>query len=106
MNFRTRLLSACAIAGSARVAAEAARNVRLRIGQSPISLPGRYCFLPDLPAMVAREYRLCPSHLEAGRPFEANGGGMRSAVRHKPHLLFTWQAVLATDWANIDPFGG
>jgi len=56
--------------------------------------------------MVAREYRLCPSHLEAGRPFEANGGGMRSAVRHKPHLLFTWQAVLATDWANIDPFGG
>jgi hypothetical protein len=40
--------------------------------------------------MVAREYRLCPSCPEAGRPFEANGGGMRSAVRHKPYLLFTW----------------
>ena len=60
--------------------------------------------MKSLTEAAARQYRDLGYHApvpvltraEAGelRPrleaFEAGGGGMQGAVRHKPHLLFTW----------------
>jgi len=45
---------------------------------------GYYAPVPVLTRAEAAELR---RKLEA---FEASGGGMQGAVRHKPHLLFTW----------------
>jgi non-heme Fe2+,alpha-ketoglutarate-dependent halogenase len=45
---------------------------------------GYYAPVPVLARAEAGVLRHC---LEA---FEATGGGMQGAVRHKPHLLFTW----------------
>jgi non-haem Fe2+, alpha-ketoglutarate-dependent halogenase len=45
---------------------------------------GYYAPVPVLTRAEAGVLRHC---LEA---FEATGGGMQGAVRHKPHLLFTW----------------
>ncbi len=45
---------------------------------------GYYAPVPVLARAEANDLR---GRLEA---FEASGGGMQGAVRHKPHLLFTW----------------
>jgi ectoine hydroxylase-related dioxygenase (phytanoyl-CoA dioxygenase family) len=44
-------------------------------------------YYAPVPVLSRTEARALRSRLEA---FEASGSGMQGAVRHKPHLLFTW----------------
>ncbi len=44
-------------------------------------------YYAPVPILTRAEAGALRRSLEA---FEANGGGMQGAVRHKPHLLFTW----------------
>jgi hypothetical protein len=44
-------------------------------------------YYAPVPILTRAEASALRRSLEA---FEANGGGMQGAVRHKPHLLFTW----------------
>src|ERR1700722_17577454 len=89
MNFKTRWLSGCATAGIARVAAEAAKKVRLRMFNLPLLLFPP-CLLgvhavPELPATVSRRSEF-PQHLAQCRT--GIGGAGQAATLQRGHQTF------------------
>ena len=91
------------------------------VGVSPLSILYRSKTIPmkSLTEAAVRQYRelgyYAPvpvlTRAEAGalrdrlEAFEANGEGMRGAVRHKPHLLFTWLNDLIRHPKILDAVG-
>jgi non-haem Fe2+, alpha-ketoglutarate-dependent halogenase len=66
----------------------------------------QYCdvgYYAPVPVLTRAEAGTVHRRLEA---FEATGGGMQGAVRHKPHLLFTWLSELIRHPRILDAVEG
>jgi non-haem Fe2+, alpha-ketoglutarate-dependent halogenase len=60
-------------------------------------------YYAPVPVLTRAEAGAVRRRLEA---FEATGGGMQGAVRHKPHLLFTWLSELIRHPRILDAVEG
>jgi non-heme Fe2+,alpha-ketoglutarate-dependent halogenase len=60
-------------------------------------------YYAPVPVLTRAEAGAVHRRLEA---FEATGGGMQGAVRHKPHLLFTWLSELIRHPRILDAVEG